>query len=295
MIMSLLCKKTPDDLRLILIDPKRLEFSHYADIAHLLFPIITDVSHAVYALRYAVNLMDDRYKLMADHAVRNIDEYQQLALKNKSLQAMPYIVVIIDELADLMMRAGKDVEILITRLSQMARAAGIHLIVATQRPSVDVITGLIKVNFPSRIAFKVTSKIDSRTIIDCMGAEKLLGRGDMLFLDSQGNLRRLHGPYVSDVQIEQLVNFIKSQRETIYESLNVIAKSDEQSSHIEQIEQELYQQVLEFLKDTKEVSISLLQRRFNIGYNRSAKLMDFLESKGHIAPAGSGKMRKVLH
>ncbi|MCL4360999.1 DNA translocase FtsK [Candidatus Dependentiae bacterium] len=288
MLMSLLCKLTPDELKLILIDPKRLEFAAYADIAHLLFPIITDPNLAISALSYAVDLMEYRYRLMAENNVRNIAEYQKLV--NDS-EPMPYIVIIIDELSDLMMRAGKDVENSITRLSQMARAAGIHLIVATQRPSVDVITGLIKVNFPCRIAFKVTSKIDSRTIIDCSGADKLLGKGDMLFLDSTGVLRRLHGALVTDSEIENVVGFIKKQRLPNYEELVCIRLSGDE---IDEADEVLLDQAVQFLQTIDEVSISLLQRKFRIGYNKSARLIDILESKGHIAPGGSGKRRKVI-
>ena len=288
MLMSLLCKLNPDELKLILIDPKRLEFAAYDNISHLLFPIITDASLAISALNHAVELMEYRYRLMAANNVRNISEYHKLY---KELEPMPYIVIIIDELADLMMRAGKDVEHSITRLSQMARAAGIHLIVATQRPSVDVITGLIKVNFPCRIAFKVTSKIDSRTIIDCSGADKLLGKGDMLFLDSSGILRRLHGAFVANSEIEKVMQFIKKQRPSNYEEL-ICTKS--LNDDIEQEDEILFGEVVEFLQTIDEISISLLQRQFRIGFNKSARLIELLESKGHITPAVGSKRRKVI-
>ncbi len=212
MLMSLLCKCTPDELKLILIDPKRLEFASYADIAHLLFPIVTDPKQAVPVLRWVVKEMEERYEKMAECGARNIFDYNKM-----QEEELPFLVVVIDELSDLMMTAGRDIEDLITRITQMARAAGIHMIVATQRPSVDVITGLIKVNFPSRISFRVTSKIDSRTILDCAGADKLLGRGDMLFLDvTTSSLRRVHGAYVSSREIEEVVGHIRAEQQVEY-------------------------------------------------------------------------------
>lgn len=216
MLVSLLCRCSPDDVRLIIIDPKRLEFSLYADIPHLLFPIITEVSRAASVLQWCIKTMEERYQKMAQINVRSIQEYNELNKEKK----MPFIVVIIDELADLMMAVGQEIELRITRLAQMARAAGIHLIVATQRPSVDVITGLIKVNFPLRIAFKVISKIDSRTILDCAGAEKLLGKGDMLFLNEQGLLQRAHGAYIADTDIVRLIAYLKEQRAVHYVDLD---------------------------------------------------------------------------
>lgn len=290
MLISMLCKMTPDELRLILIDPKRLEFSAYADIAHLLFPIVTQPKKAAPVLKWVVQEMENRYERMATEGGRNIHDYNLIAAK-QGREKLPYIVVVIDELADLMMTAGRDIEELIARITQMARAAGIHLIVATQRPSVDVITGLIKVNFPSRISFRVTSKIDSRTILDCGGADKLLGRGDMLFLDPQGSgLRRLHGAYVSDQEIERVVSHIRLQRETNYldleESLDAV--------QADQDKDEIYQEVLDYLQEIDEVSISLLQRKFKIGYNRSARIIDMLEAEGWIAPSGNGKTRTVI-
>lgn len=283
-IMSLLCNKNPEDLKLILIDPKRLEFASYCDISHLLFPVVTDPTRAILVLKWAVKTMEERYAIMAQSGVRNINEYRASGKKD-----MPFIVIVIDELADLMMTAGKDVENLIARLAQMARAAGMHLIIATQRPSVDVITGLIKVNFPSRIAFKVTSKVDSRTIIDVMGAEKLLGKGDMLFLDSKGSINRVHGAYVTDKEIEIVVNAIKKQRTVDYQELNISSgkeSSDERD--------ELFEQIVDYISKKDEVSISLIQRVFKIGYNRSARIMDQLESDGYIMPADGSKMRKII-
>lgn len=292
MLISLLCKLSPDDLRLIIIDPKRLEFAPYADIAHLLFPIVTDPKMAPAVLRWVVKQMEQRYEIMAASGARNIHEYRKNAQVNEQ-DAMPFIVVIIDELADLMMCAGKEVEDAIIRITQMARAAGIHLITATQRPSVDVITGLIKVNLPSRIAFRVTSKIDSRTILDCAGADKLLGRGDMLFLDAHDSLlKRVHGAYVLDKEINQVIEHIRAQRPTDYLDLKQVHSEDRASFDSEQ--DEMYEQVCQFLHEIDEVSISLLQRRFRIGYNRSARIIDMLEAHGLISPSYGGKTRKVI-
>ena len=259
MIMSLLCAKTPDETKFILIDPKRLEFAAYADIAHLLFPIVTDPARATAVLKWAVATMEDRYATMAEAGVRNAAEFNA-KLDPSNEVYLPSIVIIIDELADLMMTAGKDVENLIARLAQMARAAGIHLIVATQRPSVDVITGLIKVNFPSRIAYKVTSKVDSRTILDCMGAEKLLGKGDMLFY-TKGVITRVHGAYVTDTEISLTVQYIKAQRTAAYAELISLKNNDDGGEESD----ELFQDVVEYLKSKDEISISLVQRVFRIG------------------------------
>ena len=292
MLISLLCKTSPDDLRLIVVDPKRLEFAPYADISHLLFPIVTDPKLAPSVLRWVVKQMEQRYEIMAATGARNIHDYRKNMQKNNQ-ENMPFIVVIIDELADLMMCAGKEVEDAIIRITQMARAAGIHLIAATQRPSVDVITGLIKVNFPSRISFRVTSKIDSRTILDCSGADKLLGRGDMLFLDSNDSLlKRVHGAYVLDKEINQVIAHIRAQRPTDYLDLKQVHSQDRAALDAEQ--DEMYEQVCQFLAEIEEVSISLLQRRFRIGYNRSARIIDMLEAQGLIAPSYGGKTRKVI-
>lgn len=288
MLMSLLCACSPDELRLILIDPKRLEFAPYADIAHLIFPIITEPRKACQALAWVVKEMEKRYEIMAQVGAKNSYEYN----KHSSHQTMPFMVVIIDELADLMMTAGKDVEFFITRIAQMARAAGIHIIVATQRPSVDVVTGLIKANFPSRISFRVASKVDSRTILDMPGADTLLGRGDMLFLDSRAAaLRRIHGAYVSDQEIENVVAYIRSQKNVIYRDLMEEILPQELSH---EPKDEIYDEVLLFLKGVDEISISLLQRKFRIGYNRSARIIDTLESAGLIMSSENGKIRKVI-
>lgn len=292
MLISLLCKRSPDDLRLIIIDPKRLEFAPYADISHLLFPIVTDPKMAPPVLRWVVKQMEARYETMAKMGARNIYDFRANAEKN-NYDSMPFILIVIDELADLMMCAGKEVEDCIIRITQMARAAGIHLITATQRPSVDVITGLIKVNLPSRISFRVTSKIDSRTILDAAGADKLLGRGDMLFLDANESiLKRVHGAYVLDKEINQVIAHIKSQRPSDYLDIKQVCQEDR--SAVESEKDEMYEEVCQFLQEIEEVSISLLQRRFRIGYNRSARIIDMLEVEGIIAPSYGGKTRKVI-
>ncbi len=293
MLVSLLCKRTPDEMKLILIDPKRLEFSFYADIPHLLFPIITEPKKSIPVLKWLVGEMDNRYERMATYGARNIFDYN-IAIGNNSDELIPNIVVVIDELSDLMLTVGREIEDLITRITQMARAAGIHMIVATQRPSVDVITGLIKVNFPSRISFRVTSKVDSRTILDCGGADKLLGRGDMLFLDSTVSiLKRIHGAYVSDGQIEMVTNHIRSQRPVEYLDISQ-SNSDDLGSDVSQEDEGLLQDIISFLGEVEEVSISLLQRQFRIGYNRSARFIALLENRGYIMPADGGKARRVI-
>jgi len=291
-LFSLLLKCTPEDLQLVLIDPKRLEFATFADIPHLVFPIITDPNRAKLALQWLVNKMDERYEKMAALGVRNIFDYHTLAQNDPSLPNLPFIVLMVDELSDLMMTTGRDVEGYIARLAQMARAAGIHLIVATQRPSVDVLTGVIKVNFPSRISFKVTSKVDSRTILDCTGAEKLLGRGDMLFLNSGSELERIHGAFTSHQDVVKLVNYLKSQREPKYHDLE--KEIPKNQSALSEEDEKLYQEVIAFIKTVDSVSISLLQRRFRIGYNRSARIIDMLEADGLIMSADGGKTRKVV-
>jgi len=291
MLISLLCKRSPQELRLILIDPKRLEFAPYADIAHLLFPIITHPKKAAPILRFVVLQMEERYEAMAKVGARNIVDYNEYQ-KAHGDDALPYIVVVIDELSDLMLTTGREIEDLITRLAQMARAAGIHLIVATQRPSVDVITGLIKVNFPSRISFRVTSKIDSRTILDCGGAEKLLGRGDMLFMDSSSShMNRVHGAYVSDEEITAVVDHIRAEQQVVYHEIpeDIVPGHD-----LNDADDQLYQEVLAFLEEVDDISISLLQRKFRIGYNRSARLIEMLAAEGRIMPADGSKTRKII-
>lgn len=292
MIMSLLFKRTPDELKLILIDPKRLEFAAYRDIAHLVFPIVMQPKQSIPVLKWVVQQMEERYELMTCVGARNIGDYQAMCKEHPEYKKMPFLVVIIDELADLMMTCGRDIEDLIARIAQMARAAGIHMILATQRPSVDVITGLIKVNFPSRISCRVTSKVDSRTILDGNGAEKLLGRGDMLFLDSaDSSIKRVHGAYVSDAEITAVVNHIRSQHQPVYLRIEELGGSDEKSEASDDL---LFNDVLLFLKDVDAISISLLQRRFRIGFNRSARIIDTLEAQGLIAPSDGSKVRKVI-
>jgi DNA segregation ATPase FtsK/SpoIIIE, S-DNA-T family len=294
MLVSLLCSLKPTELKLIIIDPKRLEFAAYDGIAHLLFPIVTETKKAIPILKWVVQTMEKRYEIMAKFGVRNLGDYKIAAQKNKEMEEMPFMVVIIDELADLMMTAGKAVEDSIARIAQMARAAGIHMIIATQRPSVDVITGMIKVNFPNRVAFKVTSKIDSRTILDAGGAEKLLGRGDMLFLDaSKSHLVRVHGAYISDQEIHEVVAQIKKQCKVQY--LDIFDQFNQQESNdFFDGDDELYQEIVQFIQELDEVSISMLQRRFRIGYNRSARFISILESKGLIMTVDGGKTRRVV-
>jgi len=289
MITSMLCAKTPDEVQLILIDPKRLEFAAYTDIPHLVFPVVTDPKRAILVLKWAVQTMEDRYAKLAEAGARSAADYNR-TIDPTDEAYMPFLVIVIDELADLMMTAGKEVEMLIARLAQMARAAGIHMIVATQRPSVDVITGLIKVNFPSRIAYKVTSKVDSRTILDMTGAEKLLGKGDMLFLDTKGSVQRVHGAFVTEEEIAEVMNHIKSQRAVLYKDITPARKSEQSDEEAD----ELFQDVVDYLKHKDEISISLLQRVFRVGYNRSARIIDQLEQQGHILPSDGGKMRKVI-
>lgn len=294
MLVSLICSKKPNELKLILIDPKRLEFATYVDIPHLLFPIVADPRRAIPVLQWVIKEMEQRYDCMAHVGVRTIKEYNRIYHSNKSIQPLPYIVIVIDELSDLMMTAGRDIEDALARLAQMARAAGIHLIVATQRPSVDVITGLIKVNFPSRISFRVTSRIDSRTILDCGGAEKLLGRGDMLFLDSHtSGIRRLHGAFIADVTIAKIVDQIRIQQQPEYQEFPIeyahLSEYDNQEHDI------LYKEILDYINTIDEISISLLQRRFKIGFNRSARIIDYLEKQGRIMPPEGSKSRKVIH
>lgn len=289
MLITLLCSKTPDEVKLILIDPKRLEFAAYADIAHLVFPVVTDPKRAITVLKWAVETMENRYAQLSEAGARNATDFNKKKAPTDE-DYMPYLVIVIDELADLMMTAGKEVEFLIARLAQMARAAGIHLITATQRPSVDVITGLIKVNFPTRVAYKVISKVDSRTILDMTGAEKLLGKGDMLFLDSKGSVQRVHGSLVTDEEIAAVINHIKAEREVQYQELTTLRQTEASGDEAD----EMFEEVIEYLKNKDEISISLLQRVFRVGYNRSARIIDQLEEHGYILPADGGKMRKVV-
>ncbi len=299
MILSLLYKNSPDNLRLLMIDPKMLEFSIYNDIPHLLTPVITKAKQAIVALNNMVGEMERRYTLMAETRTKNIENYNEKAAKEGD-EIFPYIVVIIDELADLMMTSGKDVEYSIARLAQMARASGIHLIVATQRPSVDVVTGLIKANLPSRISYKVGQKIDSKIILDQMGAESLLGRGDMLFTPpGMSGVVRLHAPWSSETEIEEIVEFLKAQREAVYDKRFLLEegglKSDAPNRDgIEEELDELYSEAMGIVLSDKKTSISYLQRRLQIGYNRSARIIEQLENQGVLSAPNAKGNREIL-
>ena len=290
-IVSLLYKLSPNLCKFILIDPKMLELSTYEGIPHLLTPVITDAKKATSALAWTVKEMNSRYKLMSKIGVRNIDGYN-----TKHKLKMPYIVVVVDEMSDLMLVAGKEIENYIQKLSQMARAAGIHIIMATQRPSVDVITGTIKANFPTRISFQVSSKIDSRTILGEQGAEQLLGKGDMLFMSSANRIVRIHGPFVSEQEIERIVNFIRAQGEPDYMEEITTQDSNETSSIIggESDEDELYSQAIDIIKSEGKASTSFLQRKLQIGYNRAARIIDMMEEKGIVSKANHVGKREVL-
>ena len=330
MICSILLNATPDEVKMIMIDPKMLELSVYDGIPHLIAPVVTNPKKAAAALQWAVTEMESRYKMMAERGVRNINGFNDLAEKlqkeyeiefkkhekaNKGLKPvsednedeeeevllpeppakLPYIVVLIDELADLMMVASKGVEDSLTRLAQMARAAGIHLIVATQRPSVDVLTGIIKANFPTRMSYKVTSRVDSRTILDAMGADKLLGRGDMLFLPpGSSNLLRLHGVMVSDEEIEKIVGFIKKQAKPLYEEDIFQAAEIEAKDEAEEQEyDDKYDEALTIVAKERQASISYIQRRLRIGYNRAARIIETMEREGVVGPSDGVKPREV--
>ena len=291
-ILSLLYRHTPEKCKFILIDPKMLELSTYEGIPHLLCPVITEAKKAASVLGWVVKEMESRYKLMTKKGVRNIDGYNY---KHKLL--MPYIVVIVDEMSDLMLVAGKEIENYVQKLSQMARAAGIHIIMATQRPSVDVITGTIKANFPTRISFQVTSKIDSRTVIGEQGAEQLLGKGDMLYMSSANKIVRIHAPYVSENEIEKINNFLRSQSEPDYidEILN-FADEKEMGENLLSSENkdELYEKALEIIKSEGKASTSFLQRKLQIGYNRAARIIDMMEAQGIVSKANHVGKRDVL-
>ena len=338
MILSLLYTSTPKDVRMIMVDPKMLEFSMYEGIPHLLLPVVTEPKKASLALKWAVNEMERRYQLLSDKGVRNIDSYnkklagelleqeEQDSISDAEIieeleeileegeasvdpipfvvdddvilehSHLPYIVVIVDELADLMMVAGREVEEHIARLAQKARASGIHLILATQRPSVDVITGLIKANLPSRISFQVTSKVDSRTILDCNGAESLLGAGDMLYMPpGTSRLQRIHGAFVSDSEVQRVVDFLKKQGKPVYEkSILEMKDSDEKGSSDDEIQDERWEDALRLVADTRQASISMVQRKLRIGYNRAARIVEMMESEGMIAPSdGTSKPREI--
>ena len=291
-ILSLLYRHTPDKCKFILIDPKMLELSTYEGIPHLLCPVITEAKKAASVLGWVVKEMENRYRLMTKEGVRNIDGYN-----TKHTLAMPYIVVVVDEMSDLMLVAGKEIENYIQKLSQMARAAGIHIIMATQRPSVDVITGTIKANFPTRISFQVTSKIDSRTILGEQGAEQLLGKGDMLYMSSANKIVRIHAPFVSETEIEKVNNYLRGQAEPDYidEILNFADEkelSGEASGSGDK--DELYQAALDIIRSEGKASTSFLQRKLQIGYNRAARIIDMMEADGVVSKANHVGKRDVL-
>ncbi len=291
-ILSLLYRHTPDKCKFILIDPKMLELSTYEGVPHLLCPVITEAKKAASVLGWVVKEMESRYRLMTKEGVRNIDGYNA-----KHKLPMPYIVVVVDEMSDLMLVAGKEIENYIQKLSQMARAAGIHIIMATQRPSVDVITGTIKANFPTRISFQVTSKIDSRTILGEQGAEQLLGKGDMLYMSSANRIVRIHAPFVSDNEIEKINNFLRLQAEPDYvdEILNFADEKEiSENSKNQDDKDELYQSAIDIIKSEGKASTSFLQRKLQIGYNRAARIIDMMEAEGIVSKANHVGKRDVL-
>jgi len=312
MICSILYKATPEEVRLIMVDPKMLELSVYDGIPHLLLPVVTDPKKAALALRWGVGEMERRYKLLSETGVKNISSFNQLVKKNPvftrinedgeeeevTLEKLPYIVIVIDELADLMMVASKEVEESITRLAQMARAAGIHLILATQRPSVDVITGIIKANFPARISFQVSSKTDSRTILDANGAESLLGAGDMLFLSGGASkLLRIHGAFISEAETHRIVKFLKKVGGQPEYDETILKPKKEESGGAEGDDEfdEKYDEAVAIVSDAGTASISMIQRRMRIGYNRAARMIERMEEEGVVGPSdGTSKGREVL-
>jgi S-DNA-T family DNA segregation ATPase FtsK/SpoIIIE len=307
MLSSILFRATPEDVRLIMIDPKRLELGMYEDIPHLLTPVVVDPKLASNALRWAVREMEERYKTLAAVGVRNIEQYNRniklaqtetqgplLDSHGNEVKPLPFIVVLIDELADLMMVASNEVEESIARLAQMARAVGIHLILATQRPSVDVITGLIKANLPARISFRVSSKIDSRTILDGNGAEQLLGRGDMLYLPpASSRFVRLHGPYISEQESARLASFLRKQGKPTYDE-TITADDKQGATELEFDKDDLYDEAARIVVSSGQASISYLQRRLRIGFSRAARLVDMMEAEGLVSGGAGGKAREVL-
>ncbi|BBO82180.1 DNA translocase FtsK [Desulfosarcina ovata subsp. sediminis] len=308
MICSLLYQLTPDQVKLIMVDPKRIELSMYDGIPHLITPVVTDVKKATNALFWAVREMEHRYELLSQMKTRNIEQYNRKIVKApppappegadepaEPLQPLPYIVIIIDELADLMMVASRDVEVALTRLAQMARAAGLHLILATQRPSVDVLTGIIKANFPTRLTFQVSSKTDSRTIIDTNGAESLLGNGDMLFLPpGTARLQRIHGAYISEAELTRVVEFLKKQQPPDYDKSVIQAPAKAAEENGEKEYDERYDDAVALVTQAGQASISMVQRHLRIGYNRAARIIEMMEQEGIIGPQDGVKPREVL-
>jgi len=306
MINSILFKASPEMVRFVMIDPKRIELAPYQDIPHLLHPVVTHPKEAAKALRWAVEEMERRYTLLSDKGVRNIEAYNRKVGKDRGLvepdvskkidEHLPFIVIIIDELADLMMVSSRDVEESLTRLAQMARAAGIHLIIATQRPSVDVLTGIIKANFPTRISFQVSSRVDSRTILDSMGAEHLLGDGDMLFMPpGVARLTRIHGAYVSEDEVKKVSSFLKEQMKPEYDSsMAAEINTEEDVEEAGGESDEKYQEAVELVLQTGQASISFVQRKLRVGYNRAARMIEAMEKQGIVGPSDGSRPREVL-
>ncbi|MBW1998824.1 MAG: DNA translocase FtsK, partial [Deltaproteobacteria bacterium] len=306
MINSLLFKVSPEMVRFLIIDPKRIELSVYKDIPHLLYPVMTQPKEATRALRWAVEEMERRYMLLSDRGVRNIETFNRKILREKRAisasdpegfhKPLPYIILVIDELADLMMASSREVEEAITRLAQMARAAGIHLIIATQRPSVDVLTGIIKANFPARISFQVSSKFDSRTILDTIGAEHLLGEGDMLFLPpGVGKMIRIHGAYISEEEVKRITNFLRAQMKPEYDATILSRVSQDEESEDQEIElDDKYDQAVDLVIKTRQASISMIQRKLRVGYNRAARMIEAMEREGIVGPSDGVRPREVF-
>jgi S-DNA-T family DNA segregation ATPase FtsK/SpoIIIE len=308
MIVSMLYRSTPDDLRFIMIDTKMIELGVYADIPHLLIPVVTDPKHAAAALKWAVREMEQRYRKLAAVGVRNLAQFNELLEKEPDrtmedpkggdpipLERLPYIVVVIDEMADLVMVASAEVEECIMRLAQMARAVGIHLVLATQRPSVDVITGTIKANFPSRIAFRVSQRVDSRTIIDQQGAEHLLGRGDMLFLATGASrVVRLHGGFITESELTRVTAFLKKMAQPIYDDSVLEDRPDERGGADDGERDEMYEDAVRTVIQEGKCSITLIQRRLQLGYARAARIVDMMEQHGIVSPGEGSKPREIL-
>jgi len=287
-VMSILYSATPQEVKFVMIDPKMVELATFNGLPHLLCPVITNHKKVSAALNWVVNEMEERYNLLASAGVRNIEAY------NDKKEKIPYIVVIIDELADLMAIAAVQIENAITRLAQLSRAVGIHLILATQRPSVDVITGVIKANFPARISFKVASKVDSRTVLDMNGADKLVGKGDMLFLKpGDAKPTRAQGSLIQDKEIERVVEFIRQQQEPIYDE-NLMKEQEKKAIHMDLEKDELFDEAVTLILESNQASVSILQRRLRLGYTRAARLIDMMEQEGIIGPFRGSKPREIL-